>query len=252
MSNRKGFVHHDATSPKESEITTYTENTTTQSVPSLRVKAISLSFIDPQMEKGFKKWTLQKYDRFHVFLYAMILIWVSLLFIFDYLEHGFVSPNYFRIGYYAIALIGILVTKLTTKHNDFVAIILITILLVLSTGDDVTTFNSLSDFSSLESNWFPMLVILHASLSLIHSRSWLYLLIVPTCYFVSYCISRSFFHTNKVNLIDLELVRHSNIMVIINDILHKCVWYGRSISTTLPNKKSFSRGTDARKSWWSK
>ena len=200
-SNRKTYNYQDnakLASPKESEITTYTENTTTQSVPSLRAKNISLTFVDPVMEKGFRKWSIEKYDRFHVFLYGMILIWVSLLFVFEYLTFGTTRTNYFRIGYYGIAIVGILITKLTVKHNDLVLIGLTTLILVISTIDDVQGFNLTSEYTSIESNWYPMLIILHSSMSLIHVRYWLLVTIIPLTYLISLCISRSFYLTSKV------------------------------------------------------
>ena len=202
MSNarRKTFQYENQqpTSPKESEITTYTENTTSQSVPSLRVRQLTLIFVDAMMEKGFRKWILEKYDRFHVLLYVMILLWVTLMFIFDYLEQGRVKNDYFRLVYYGIAIMGILVTKLTRKNNDLVMIGASTVLLVVSTADDVLTFNATAEYTSIETNWFPMLIILHSSMSLIHVRNWLFVLVIPVVYLISYCVSRSFFITTKV------------------------------------------------------
>eukprot|EP00835_Amoeboradix_gromovi_P002801 NODE_166_length_16344_cov_0.418775.p7 type:complete len:222 gc:universal NODE_166_length_16344_cov_0.418775:9066-9731(+) len=212
MSNRRTY-QFEPSSPKESEITTYTENNTSQSVPSLRAKAISLSFVDPMMEKGYRKWTIDKYDRFHILLYVVMLIWTSLLFIFEYLESNHISTNYFRIGYYAIALIGALTTKLTKKHNDLLIILCSSVLLIVSTADNVVLFNRTAKFHPMESNWIPMLIILHSSMSLIHVRYWLLILFIPVSYFISLCISRSFYNTSNVFCTNLELVRYRHFMV---------------------------------------
>ena len=237
MSTRKGFPFDGVQSPRESEITTFTENTTSQSVPSLRSKAISLIFIDSLMEKNFKNWTVDKYARFHIFLYGIMLIWISLLFVIDFLVRGQVAANYFRIGYYGIAIIGILVTKLTKRYNDIVMIVLSSVILVLSTADDVVAFNKTSEFSQIESNWFPMLIILHSSMSLAHIRYWLLILVIPMSYITSICLSRSFYKTSKVIHIHLELVRYTNIMAINHGILYIYFWVIGSISTTLFKSK---------------
>ena len=121
------------------------------------------------------------------------MITVFMLILFDVLSKKIIYSYPFRIAYLGIdvILLGCFKTRLI-KNIDLVLLVGLCLTITLSRVNDVVNFNRVpmdNDFMDI-----PSYIVVHAAVSLPHYRQWYYCLIIPLVFFITFPISRVFFH----------------------------------------------------------